>query len=103
MVIPASYRCFLTRPRSKTCAELPGSQRSAATRYTRAISAFANRNWVDGFDLYSGVDEGESGAAEGFVLAEHKRQITADGSLGHGNSDQHIGLDVLLHIRPGNE
>src|SRR5229473_8138937 len=54
-------------------------------------------------DLDRRVNEGEGGPAERLVLAEDKSQVAANGGLGHGNGDQHVGLHILLHVGTSDE
>ena len=56
-----------------------------------------------GFEFYGSVDEGEGGAAEGFVFAEDQGQIAPKLGVGHRNGGEHAGANVLLHVGAGDE
>ncbi len=56
-----------------------------------------------GFVFHRDVDEGEGGAAEGFVFAEDQGKVAADLGVGDGDGGEHFGANVFFDVGAGNE
>src|SRR5271155_3587374 len=68
-----------------------------------ASSTRSGRRYITGFVLLGNLDEGEGGAAEGFIFAENQGQVAAQLGVGHGNGDQKAGTNILLHVGAGDK
>src|SRR5207245_3060811 len=66
-------------------------------------SAFGGDDRVDILAFDGCINECKRGAAESFVLAEHEREVAANLRIRDGNRGQHVGPDILLHVRAGDE